>query len=232
MKAFTEDEITGLREALSKDDPSCAPGRCPNKEELWESAAGELDPVENETIILHLAHCSECSLIWQLAREMLPPDRVPSPSVIPMSGRSHWRTWRKVLIPAIAATMLIGVGLSAAWFVRKGASTPPVFRQQQDDDRILTSPRTQALPRTACRLEWSAGPDGTRYDLVATDERLEVLSAVVGLAQAECVLPPNIIPISTRKVFWRVTAHLPDGRTLTSETFTTRIEDPTPTPGR
>jgi len=228
MKAFNDEELSVLREALVNQDPSGAPEGCPNKEELWESAAGGLDPLENETIILHLAQCSECSMIWRLAREMVPPDEISSPSVVALSDRGRWQTWRKVIIPAIAATMLIGVGLSAAWLVRKGASSPPVFRQQQDNGRVVASPRTQALPRSACRLEWSAAPAGTRYDLIATDPQLEILGTVKGLTRPEYDLPLEAIPTSTTEVLWRVTAHLPDRRTVVSETFTTRIDSTTP----
>jgi len=229
MKAFTDVELGRMREALAEEVPSCAPEGCPSKDELWESAAGEIDPIENETIILHLAQCSECSLTWRLAREMLPPDLVSSPSLIPVSRGGRWRTWRRVFLPAIAATMVIGIGLSVAWLVRKGASSPPVFRQQQDTGEIVASPRTQVLPRVACRLEWSAAPAGTRYDLIATDPQLEILRAVKGLTRPEYDLPPEAIPTSTNEILWRVTAHLADGRTVASETFTTRIEDPAST---
>ncbi len=159
MKVFTDEELNRLREALAEEYPSCAPEGCPSKDELWESAAGDLDPLENEPIILHLTECSECSMIWRLAREMVLPDRVSSTPVIPLSRGRRWQTWRKVFVPAIAATVLIGVGLSAAWLVRKGASPAPVFRQQPGIDSILASPGTQQLPRAACRLEWSAAPD-------------------------------------------------------------------------
>lgn len=228
MKAFADEELTRLREALSDDDSGCESGGCPSKEELWESAAGELGPRINEAIVLHLGRCSECSLTWQLAREMLLPDEASSSPVVPSGSRRRLRTWRKVLVPAIAATMLIGVGLSAGWFVRKDAPSPPIFRQQQEAGTIQASSGTQQLPRTACRLEWSAGPDGTRYDLTATDDRLEILSMVKGLKRPEYDLPSETIPTSTTEVFWRVTAHLPDGRTFSSEAFTTRIDDPTP----
>lgn len=228
MKAFADEELTRLKEALSDDDSGCDQEGCPSKEELWESSAGELEPRINEAVVLHLGRCSECSVIWQLAREMLLPDQALSSPVVRAGSRRRWRTWRKVLVPAIAATMLISVGLSAAWLVRRNASSPPVYRQQQDAGRIQASPGTQQLPRTACRLEWSAGPDGTRYDLTATDAQLEILSSVKGLTRPEYDLPPDLIPTSTTEVFWRVTAHLPDGRVFSSETFTTRIDDPTP----
>lgn len=225
MKAFNDEELSLLKEALVNQDPSGAPEGCPNKEELWESAAGGLDPLENEPIILHLTECSECSMIWRLAREMVLPERTSSSPVIPLNHRRRWRTWRRAFVPAIAATVIVGVGLSFAWLARKGASPEPVFRQQPDATSIFASPDTLQRPRTSCRLEWTAGPDGTRFDLIATDARLEILGTVKGLTQPEYVLPAEAIPPSTTEVLWRVTAHLPDGRTVASGTFTTRIDD-------
>jgi hypothetical protein len=226
VKAFTDGDVERMREALSEDEPRCAPGGCPSREELWQSAAGELDPPEDEPIILHLARCSECSLIWRLAREMLAPE-VSAGSVVALRDRKRSKMWRRFLVPAAAAAMLIGVGLGAAWVLRSSRSSPPVFREQHDDT-ILPSPGTHLLPRAACRLEWSAGPAGTRYDLTVSDGDLEILAAVKGLTRPDYTLPQDAIPSSTAELFWRVTARLPDGRTLSSETFTTTIEDRDP----
>ncbi len=223
MKDFKDGDLSRLREAVAEQPPRSAPEGCPGSEELWESAAGELDPVENEAVILHLARCSECSLIWRLAREMLVADRDASSSVIPISRGGRWRTWRKVVVPAIAAAMLIGIGLGASWLIRRGASPEPVFRQQPDAGRILASPETQRRARSACRLEWSAGPEGTLYDLIATDERLNTLVTVRRLERPEYELAPEVIPTSATEVLWRITAHLPDGRTVVSDTFRTGI---------
>ncbi len=227
MKAFTDEALTRLNEALTDEEPSCAPGGCPDKEQLWQSAAGELDPPEDESIILHLARCSECSLIWRLAREMLAPD-VSVGSVVSLPDRKSSRIRRRFLVQAAAAAMLIGVGLGAAWLLRTPPSSQPIFREQRDGGTILPSPGTNLLPRAACRLAWTAGPEGTRYDLVATDENLEILASVKGLTRPEYTLPEETIPASTRELFWRVTAHLPDGRTVSSDTFTTRIDDSEP----
>ena len=127
--------------------------------------------------------------------------------------------------------MLVGLGLGAAWLLRSNRSSPPVFREQHDDT-VLPSPGTRLLPRAACRLEWSAGPEGTRYDLTVSDGNLEILAAVKGLTRPEFTLPQDAIPRSTAELFWRVTARLPDGRTLSSETFTSAIEDRAPTSER
>ncbi len=217
---------TRLRQALLAEDPQPASGGCPDTDDLWASAAGELDPAADEGIILHLARCSECSSIWRLAREMLPADHPSKSSVTPIGDRNRLRRWQRVLLPAAAAAALIGVGLTTGVLLRNDPSSPPVYREQQGADGIAASPETSSLPRTACRLRWSAGPEGARYDLTVTDDRLEILDTVKRLTRPEYTLAPEAIPASTQELFWRVTAHLPDGRTMASPTFTTTIEDP------
>jgi hypothetical protein len=228
MKAVTDEGLARLRKALSEEELRCAPGGCPSKEALWESAAGELDSQENEAIVLHLARCSECSSIWRLARELLPAAQISTSTVVSLQNRKPSHARPGLLVPAIAATMLIGVGLGAGWILTRNPPSPPVFRQQQDVDTILAAPETHLLPRAACRLEWSAGPEGALYDLVATDERLEILASVKGLRRPEYTVPRETIPPSARNLYWRVTTHLPDGRVVSSRTFTSRIADSAP----
>ncbi len=100
-----------------------------------------------------------------------------------------------------------------------------VFRDQGNDYKILASPEAGSLPRSACNLRWSTGPDGTRYDLIVTDGDLEILSTVKGLEEPEYTLPQEKIPASANEFLWRVTARLSDGRSVSSETFTTTVED-------
>lgn len=225
MKAFTHEVVDRMREALTEDEPRCAPGDCPSRDELWQSAAGELDPPQDEPIILHLARCSECSSVWRLARELLPADRPSKSSVTSIGDLSRPRQWQRVLLPAAAAA-LIGVGLTAGVLLRNDPPSPPVYREQRGADAIEASPESSALPRTACRLHWRAGPEGTRYDLTVSDGDLEILATVTRLTRPEYTLAADVIPMSTTELFWRVTAHLPDGRTMASPTFTTTIEDP------
>ncbi len=225
MSGAEHNDAARLKTAFSTEEMDRTPGSCPNDDELWASASGELNPAANEAVILHLACCSECSSIWRLAREILPSDHLSQPSVVSIESRNRSPLWRRVLLPAAAAAVLIGVGLSSGLFLRNDPSSAPVYRNQANDEEILAAPETRSLPRTACRLRWSAGPDGTRYDVIITDGELEILATVKGLGQPEYTLPEEEIPNSTRELFWRVTAHLPDGRKLSSETFTTRIDD-------
>ena len=217
-------DVSVLEQAFSTGEMRRAPGGCPSEDELWASAAGELSPPDNENVILHLARCSECSSIWRLAREMLPEDHLSESSVVSIDRGRRSRTWRRVLLPA-AAVVLVGVGLGAGLFLRNDPSSAPVFREQDQSSGILPSPGTGSLPRSACTLRWSAGPEGTRWDLIVSDANLEILDTVKDLEIPEYTLPPATIPPSTTELLWRVTARLPDGRTTASPTFTTVVED-------
>lgn len=226
MNGAEHNDATRLAQAFSTEGMDRTPGDCPSDDELWASASGELNPAANEAIILHLARCGECSSIWRLAREILPSDHLSQPSVVSIGNRKRPQVWRRVLLPAAAAAVLIGVGLSTAFLLRNGPSSEPVYRQQDNDVTISASPDTRSLPRSACRLQWSAGPDGTRYDVIISDEELEILDTVKGLGEPEYTLAEEKISTSARELYWRVTAHLPGGRKLSSETFTTSIDDP------
>lgn len=223
MKPGEHRDTTLLEQAFSTGDMRRSPGGgCPSEDELWASAAGELNPAENQAVILHLARCSECSSIWRLAREMLPEDRLSTSAVVSIERRRRRRRW--VLLPAAAAAILIAVLLGPGLFPGNDPTSTPIFRHQGRGFEIVASESTRALTRSACKLTWSAGPAGTRYDLIVTDDELEILDTVKGLRQPEHTLPEEKIPDSARELFWRVTAHYPDGHTVSSDTFTSSIE--------
>ncbi len=217
-----------LRQAFSSEGWNEASKDCPGHEMLWASAAEDLDPVADENILLHLAQCTLCSSIWQLAREMIPREETTAASVVGILNFRRLKTSARRTVLAIAATVLVGVGLGAGLFLNRGPSSPPVYREQQNEGGISALAATAEMSRTACRFRWTPGPEGTLYDLVVTNENLDVLLSVKDLGDAEYLLPPERLPRETREVFWRVSAHGPDGGTTASETFTTRIEIPKP----
>ncbi len=231
MNGADHNDATRLEQAFSTEQMDRAPGDCPSDEELWASASGEMNPAANEAVILHLARCSECSSIWRLGREILPEDHFSDASVVSIEDQRRPSLWRRVLLPAAAAAVFIGMGLSTGLFLKNEPSSTPVFRHQGNDYKILPSPEARSLLRSACILRWSTGPDGTRYDLVVTDGELDILSTVKGLNEPEYTVPHGTIPASAEELFWRVTAHLPDGGSVSSETFTTAINDGEGIPG-
>jgi hypothetical protein len=219
-----------MRLAFSAEGWQGASEDCPDNDTLWASAAEELDPVADDQVILHLAQCAQCSSAWSLAREMVLPETMTVASVRETPGHQWLRSpWRRSIL-AMAATVLVGVGLGAALLLNREAAAPPVYREQRNEEGIITSVAPVELPRMACRLQWSAGPEGTLYDLIVTDGDLNVLLSVKGLSEAEYLLPEENLSPATREIFWRITAHVPGGGTQSSETFSTRITMSGPAP--
>jgi len=218
------EDIARLQNAFSSDDWESHTEGCPDSGTLWASAAGELKPVENEAILLHLARCAGCASSWRLAREMIMADEAASGTVVPIEERKQVSVWRRPALLAAAAMVVIGLGTAA--LLHRGQPGPaPVYRQQQEAVTVRALPGTQELHRGACRLRWSGGPEGTRYDLTVTGKDLEILAVVRALTVPEYLLPREDIPRSVHTILWRVTAHLPDGRLANSRTFTSTIED-------
>ncbi len=220
------DELVRLREAFFSEDWERSTEDCPDSERLWASAAGEMEPAEDEEILLHLARCGRCASIWRLAREMIFHDEAAFAPVIPMEEGKRARVWRWPALLAAAAMVVIGVGLGTGLLLNHVQPlSQPVYRQQGETVKMEASPETRRLPRTVCRLRWATGPEGTRYDLTVTGKDLTIICVVKGLTKPEYLLPPEEIPASTHEIFWRVTAHFPGGDVISSETFTSRIED-------
>jgi len=222
MRDHKDDDLTQLQRAFSAEEWCEFSEDCPDHELLWASAAEELDPVTDEAILLHLARCAQCSSIWRLAREMSHGEDLESAQVISI-GVFRRLTGRRLLALATAASALVGLGLGATVFFNRATPLAPVYREQRPVGGLVASPVTSELPRTACRLQWKSDFGATSYDLIVSDENLEVLFSIKGLIEPAYLLPGDRLPPGTQEIFWRVTAHLSDRATVSSETFTTRI---------
>jgi len=224
MNPRETDELARLREAFFSGGWEGPGDDCPDTDTLWASAAGELKPSQDEAVLLHLARCAECASVWRLAREMMEPGQAEPAAVLPMAARQPTAWWQRPGLLAAAAAVVIGLGVGMTMLLHQGrGAAPPVYRQQGQAMTIKASPSTRELPRTACRLQWSPGPEGTRYDLTITSEDLNVLATVNGLTVPEYILPAEKIPAQVHEILWRVRAHFPDGVIVSSATFTSRI---------
>ena len=194
---------------------------CPAAERIWESASARLSPADDKAVVSHLGECGTCSKAWRIARELI-RDEGPAVAVAPSTGRA-WRTW----VPAVAAASLViaVVSVGVLWLHEPGES-PAVYRTQQGEWLESEMPADDALSRDSCVLRWSAGPEGTAYDLLVVDESLQPLARATRLERPEYEVPPADLASlpAGGSILWRVTAHLPDGRRVVSRTFTTRLE--------
>ena len=213
-----------LKTAFVNGSWETAPEGCPDTETLWASAAGELDSAADEALILHLARCPQCSSVWRLAREMGAAGGVDDGTVVSIEGVRRSKFSKRRVVLAFAAAVLIGVGLSTVMYDHRDVVGPPVYREQREDFSVSDSSEIPVMSRTDCRLRWKAGPDGSTYDLVVTDENLDVLVSIKNLSDPEYRIDPEDLPPSG-EIFWRVTVHSPDGEVRSSETLTTRIEE-------
>lgn len=196
------------------DDP------CPPAERLVLSARGELPPAEDEPVLLHLARCTACGAAWRISREV-GRGSAPAPRRAP---RTLYRKARGPLA-AVAALLLAAAGLSTLWLAPSGLPAP-VYREQPGAALRSRISEEAPLSRDQFLLRWSAGPEGTTYDVIVMSGEMEPLARGRGLGQPEYRVPPEALSglDPGARVFWQVVGYLPDGRRIASPTFIARVE--------
>src|SRR5688572_26799805 len=65
-----QEEFEKLARAWAARDQSAAPSECPNPQELFEAASGDLSGERRLAIIDHVSRCAECTEAWRLALEI------------------------------------------------------------------------------------------------------------------------------------------------------------------
>lgn len=211
-----------LKSAIaSLDEVQGTEGDCPGAERIWESATGQLPPTDDKTVVSHLGECGSCSAEWRIARELV-REEAPAVSPAPSAGPA-WRAW--VPMVAAASILVAAVSVGVLWF-REPPGERPVYRTQQGDWLRAVPPAGGALSRDSCVLRWTAGPEGTAYALLVTDDDLQPLARAAWLERPEyTVTAGDLVSVPAGgSILWRVTAHLPDGRRVVSRTFTTQLE--------
>jgi hypothetical protein len=193
---------------------------CPSAAAIWDSATEALGTGEaNRRVILHTVKCSACASAWRLARRIAQSE--PGMPAVVRSTPS--RRWIPLAAAAVLALVAIGLGI---WLAPDGVGIEPAYRIQEKKWLESALPEGSSLPREQCDLRWTAGPDGTTYDVNVTAEDLELVVRAFGLDRPEYRIDPHVLEgvPDGAGLLWRVTAHLPDGRRVTSRTFLTRLD--------
>jgi hypothetical protein len=211
-----------LREELAGVSEVAGDGKdCPSPETLWLSGRDELDSAENEEVVLHMAECTACASAWKLARELAPAAEVTPFRVAP---RKPTRTrWSRL---AAAAVIVMAVSASAVLFWPPERDDAPVYREQNEYRLDSVMAEETPLAREQFTLSWSPGPEGTIYEVLITDERLETLHRAYSLDQPRYQVPEAALARlkSGERVFWQVIAQLPDGRWVVSDSYSSIVE--------
>jgi hypothetical protein len=123
----------------------------------------------------------------------------------------------------VAASLIVAVAGFGLYKFLRTEDRPPVYRQQQEE---RLEALTVTAPRDSCTLRWTAGPEGTTYDLLIMDADLQPIDRARSLDRPEFTLAvEDLEPVPPGgAILWRVTAHLPDGRRAVSRTITTQLE--------
>jgi hypothetical protein len=193
---------------------------CPSPETLWRSARAELEPDENDAVVLHLGECTACAAAWRVARELSHESLAERARFL--ERRPVRRTW--VPLAAAAALVVAVVGLSLV--LRDGPGSPPSYRTQEGEWLQPITAEGATVPRDDFVLRWTAGPEGTTYDVGVTTEDLRLLARETRLEAAELRVAAEQFSglVPGTPIFWQVTAHLPDGRTVDSASFKVLLE--------
>jgi len=179
-----------LRQALERAAEVAGSGEeCPPAEQIVLSGRGELGTEEDVRVILHLARCTACGTGWKIAREVAAggaPLSFPAGRDRPIVTRGWFR------LAAAAAVVVVAVGLGVV-FLTPEHELAPVYRTQEG--RWLSSgvDESKPLARGAFVLRWTAGPEGTLYDVRVLSEKLEPVASSTGLERPEFQVPEEAL---------------------------------------
>lgn len=214
MSPKVHDDADAWRALLAADETRAEGEDCPSADALWASARGEAARGEDVAVLDHVTRCGACAAAWRLGREMAGG-----------AGVGAARTGRRralLLWAAAAAVLVVAVVVPSLWR-REGGSAPPVYRA---GERVAIAVESDpVLPRDRFVLRWSAGPRGTTYDVVVTTADLDSIAAEYGVETRTFTVDPKALSHVPKGgiVLWRVNAHLPDGRTASTATVSTRV---------
>lgn len=197
-------------------------GACPPAERLVLSGRGELPPGDNHEVVLHIAGCTACATAWRIAREVA-GERATKVRPLVRKKKLPARPW--VGLAAAAALLVVVIG-SGILIFHPEQTTAPAYREQEEEILRSLVPEDRPLSRGSFVLRWAPVAEGTIYDVLVTNERMDTLARGTGLEEAEFRVPQDALESVEpgAQIFWQVSAHLPDGRRLESPTFIVSLE--------
>jgi hypothetical protein len=207
-----------LRRAFQALADSSA-GECSHEDldRIWLAVAGELPVAERQELVERLATEPACAEAWRVAHEL----RRNLPVAAVEQRRPAWRppSWLTAAAIVLLATAVLLVS-------RRGPSTDTEFRDAGRTAIESLVPSDAALPRSAFRLRWSAGPQDSRYQVRVTTEDLRPVATAGDLTRPELLIEAAqlaAVPEGSR-VLWQVEVTQPNGERVLSPTFVTRVQ--------
>lgn len=209
-----------LRRAFRELPAAGADDACPPAERLAASARGELDLDAERDVLDHLARCGACAAAWSAVHGDVASAASAAPSPRPRSGLPG-----RAGAALAAAALVVAVGAGLWWLAeRPPAATGDVRRAVTPEAPVPESPLdTLGAP---WELRWSAGPEGTAYDVQVTTLELDELYRALRLPGTSHRLPDDAVARIREHdaVVWQVVAHRPDGERHASRSVVVRVD--------
>lgn len=227
---MTIEDDAALREAFAaRTGPGPGgPGACPAPERIYDAARGALPPGDVREVVEHLAVCPECAEAWRLAAALEEEARAAGEEAAFRPALR--RPWYLQPLRVAATVALALVAVAVVWKVVQQPEEEPVWRGGELEIRSLI-PEGEALAREEAVLRWTPVPEedatGTTYDLrVTTEDVFTSVAEADGLEEPRYAIPPEALEdiVPGTELLWRVEAHLEDGRSVASPTFTTPVQ--------
>ncbi len=183
---------------------------CPSPEELVALAVGRLPGRDRLRMLDHVMSCAACG------REYALLDAV--------AASEPPRRWSRGIPLALAATVLLALGVGVVWRVSSRTHGSDAVRGEEGAIRLLTPAAGARVPDRPV-FAWGAAGAGVRY-------RFELLPVggdpvyAVEITDTTLTLPDSVRIEREVEYLWWVRAHLPDGRQAASAVGRFRLASP------
>jgi len=214
------EEYQRLSHAFAARGQSHGRNECPDPEQLFEAASGNLTRDQRVELLDHIAQCADCTEAWRIAMELgARPAELAAESSAPISpGRMPgWRS-------AIAASVVLAAGVFG-YLALPVRDEIPRYRDAPEP-LAPTSLVTGSLPRDRFILRWSPGPRGSSYSVRLSTADLAPLLEQQNLESPELSVPASALAQvkSGDQLLWQVEVRLPNGQQIPSETYVVTLQ--------
>jgi hypothetical protein len=214
------EEHERLSHAFAARIQSRGRNECPDPEQLFEAASGNLTRDQRMVLLDHVAQCADCTEAWRLAMELgARPAGLATESSASVSP-GHRPAWRS----AIAASVVLVAGV-VGYLALPVRDEIPRYRDVAEA-RAPASLVTGSLPRDRFVLKWSPGPQGSSYSVRLSTADLVPLLVQQNIASPELFVPASALTQvkSGDQLLWQVEVRLANGQQIPSETYVVTLQ--------
>jgi len=245
---MTQPADSVLEARFRESMPEEPDGGCPPADLLWSAAIGHLSASQLAALSTHLASCGVCGQALSLSAELAAQGEPRS-----VVGLRILHPWRRgslgaaaVGITALAAGLVLALWWRGAPPVQSPRGPLVVASRGGGADRgAIRSLSGEEQPAAELRLQWSPVERAVRYRVQVSSDDLQPLYDRTVEQGTSLRLPPAVGERGSSRpavsgaggtgrglLHWQVDAILPDGRVVSSPTFTVRVVAPTAAPSR